>query len=145
MGVKINLDEKIPGSRFFKWKEFLRLGSIMAIAEIPNEQIKLNIIKTAQTLDSIRSYFNKPIKITSGYRPPKYNEWIGGAPRSAHKEGLAADFIVDGLSCDEVKKELMANTEFMLTFRIEADTINWIHIDLKGTGIFYANPNRRTK
>ncbi|WP_275100129.1 D-Ala-D-Ala carboxypeptidase family metallohydrolase [Sedimenticola hydrogenitrophicus] len=37
-----------------------------------------------------------PVHITSGYRPPKLNRMIGGAPTSQHQYGQAADIVVTG-------------------------------------------------
>jgi len=42
-------------------------------------------------LDKIREEFNKPIKITSGYRTVKHNEKVGGKEKSSHLKGLAVD------------------------------------------------------
>jgi len=45
-------------------------------------------------LDNVRDDISEPIRITSGYRCPTYNISIGGAKKSAHVEGLAADIWV---------------------------------------------------
>jgi uncharacterized protein YcbK (DUF882 family) len=37
-----------------------------------------------------------PIHVNSGYRTPSYNKKIGGAKRSKHVCGMAADFTVEG-------------------------------------------------
>ncbi len=37
-----------------------------------------------------------PTHISSGYRPPKLNRLIGGAPTSQHQYGQAADLVVTG-------------------------------------------------
>jgi len=46
-------------------------------------------------LQILRNQLKKPIKITSGYRPPTYNKRIGGAPRSKHMLGMAVDIHAD--------------------------------------------------
>jgi len=38
------------------------------------------------------------VHVTSGYRPPKVNQLIGGATTSRHLRGLAADIVVTGHS-----------------------------------------------
>ena len=49
-------------------------------------------------LQNIRNQFGKPIIINSGYRTPEYNKKVGGATRSQHCYGTAADIVVDGVS-----------------------------------------------
>ena len=53
-------------------------------------------------LDYARKQIQAPIIITSGCRCEKHNEAIGGAPRSKHRIGLAADvatkqYLMNGL------------------------------------------------
>lgn len=45
---------------------------------------------------------NRPVHITSGYRPPAYNQMVGGAPQSAHIDGVAADLYCPGVSTYEL-------------------------------------------
>jgi len=40
---------------------------------------------------------NKPLNINSGYRNPEHNAKIGGAPKSLHMDGMAADITIAGL------------------------------------------------
>lgn len=55
-----------------------------------------------QLLESIRSYFNKPIKINSACRCEKHNKEVGGEPNSQHVKGNAADINVVGVPCSRV-------------------------------------------
>lgn len=50
-------------------------------------------------LEKLRSYYGKPIIITSGQRCTVYNKSVGGVSNSAHKYGKAADFYISGI-CD---------------------------------------------
>lgn len=54
-------------------------------------------------LQKIRNHFGKPITINSAYRNATYNKKIGGASKSQHVVGTAADIVVQG-----VKPELVA-------------------------------------
>lgn len=50
----------------------------------------------------VRTYFNKPVIITSAYRTPAYNAKVGGATRSQHMYGTAADFYIKGVEPEEI-------------------------------------------
>lgn len=93
-------------------------------------------------IDSIRDYFNKPIKVNNwhtkgkfklrGYRP---FDCTTGSLYSQHKFGRAFDFDVDGLEAEFVRNEIIKN-QYLPTFkyitRIE-DGVNWVHIDCQNT------------
>lgn len=53
-------------------------------------------------LQSIRTYFGKPVVINSAYRNADYNKKIGGATSSQHVEGRAADIVVQGVDPKKV-------------------------------------------
>ena len=52
----------------------------------------------AYYLERVREYFGKPVNITSGYRSTEHNRAVGGASRSQHMYGLAADFYINGVA-----------------------------------------------
>lgn len=53
-------------------------------------------------LQLVRIHFNKPVTITSSYRCPAHNKAVGGAVKSKHLEGIAADIQVKGIEPHEV-------------------------------------------
>jgi uncharacterized protein YcbK (DUF882 family) len=61
-----------------------------------------NVKECAQNLQALRNAIKKPIYIISGYRNPTYNNRIGGAKKSYHMTGKAADIRVRGMSPGEV-------------------------------------------
>lgn len=50
-----------------------------------------------EVLEKIRTHFNKPVIITSGYRTESYNRICGGAKESQHLYGTAADIKINGV------------------------------------------------
>lgn len=48
-------------------------------------------------LENARDFFNAPIIVTSGIRNPEYNKKVGGALKSKHIIGIAADIKVRGV------------------------------------------------
>ena len=43
-------------------------------------------------LERFRTWYNRPMNITSGYRPPAYNKRVGGSSNSSHLFTGAVDF-----------------------------------------------------
>lgn len=56
-------------------------------------------------LQALRDIIEKPIVINSGYRTPEYNKKIGGASRSQHIYGKAADIAISGINPKEIAKQ----------------------------------------
>lgn len=79
-------------------------------------------------LQRIRSHFNKPITINSGYRTHARNKAVNGAKFSQHLYGTAADIVVSGISPIEVTKfaeTLLPNTGGIGTYS------TFTHIDVR--------------
>ncbi len=133
--MQINLDDFIPGSVHFRWRESLWLPT-WGIYCFPTPEQEKNIIKVAQKMDYIRNRFNKPITITSWLRPSKYNEWkypygVSGAKASAHCEGKAVDFKILTIPCDEVRLDLSRQLEHLVIRMERADGQDRVHIDIR--------------
>ena len=59
-------------------------------AEMPEEVLE-NVKELAKNLQIIREAIGMSISINSGYRSPAHNKSVGGATRSQHLTGKAAD------------------------------------------------------
>lgn len=128
--MNIRLEDKIPGCENFYWKEVLWLDGIGACV-FPPQEVAENLIHICQQLEHIRSMFGKPIRITSGYRPDKYNKAIGGSKRSQHIKGKALDFRIKDYSCDDARRKIIP---YLKELDIRMENLlksNWIHIDSK--------------
>ena len=53
-------------------------------------------------LEAVRAHFGKPVVVNSGYRTPEYNAKIGGAVKSQHMLGMAADIHISGVKPSDV-------------------------------------------
>ena len=51
-----------------------------------------------RVLDPIREHWGLPIRVTSGYRCPELNDWVGGVEDSWHMDGCAADITALGIN-----------------------------------------------
>ena len=64
--------------------------------------ISLDLVGKLEKLRT--SIGDKPVQVTSGYRTEEYNKLVGGAKRSQHMKGKAADIMVEGMTSKELKK-----------------------------------------
>ncbi len=58
--------------------------------------------KLCYVLEAIRAHFGKPVIVNSGYRTPEYNAKVGGAVKSRHMLGIAADIQIAGVKPADV-------------------------------------------
>lgn len=88
-------------NKYFKINEFkCKCGKCELPKGMPSDEL-------IDTLVEIREHFNAPIIINSGYRCPTHNKAIGGASKSRHMQGDAADFKVKGVPTKEVFKYVL--------------------------------------
>lgn len=57
----------------------------------PSAIVKGHLKELAESLQTLRDMYGKPITITSGYRSPKVNAKVGGSATSQHTTGYAVD------------------------------------------------------
>ena len=106
------------GAKHFTGKEFRCKDGTKEFLFCPN---------LIEVLEKIRSNFNKPVIINSGYRTPWYNVKVGGAENSYHCKGMAADIRIKGVSTDKIAKyasEIMKNYGGVIRYT------NFVHVDV---------------
>lgn len=85
-------------------------------------------------LELIRSHYNKPIKINSGYRSSALNKGIGGSESSQHSKCEAADIEIMGVDNRELALWIKQNIDFdqlILEFYNPAEkdpNSGWVHV-----------------
>lgn len=84
-------------------------------------------------LQLFRNHINKPVNITSGYRCSAYNKYVGGASRSQHLYGTAADIMVYGMTSEDMMRIIEAMDIF--TGRGLYPGRGFIHVDTR-RGLF---------
>lgn len=55
-------------------------------------ELEANLVKLLEAVNKLRKLYNKPMYVSSGYRPGKYNKAAGGAKNSSHLTCQAVDF-----------------------------------------------------
>ncbi|MFP4298191.1 MAG: D-Ala-D-Ala carboxypeptidase family metallohydrolase [Spirulinaceae cyanobacterium] len=82
----------------FTWAEATKGGTRMP----PNQATVDAMIRIARLGQQARDRVGRPFIITSWYRPPNINRAVGGAKYSRHIVGDAIDFVVEGLSGNQI-------------------------------------------
>lgn len=78
-------------------------------------------------LQRMRDILGKPITINSAYRSPSHNKAIGGATKSRHMLGCAADIVVKNTSQKDV---VAAARECGFTGIIVYASKGFVHVDV---------------
>lgn len=65
---------------------------------------KKQLMILATKLEQLRSKFNKPIRVISGYRCQNHNDKVDGAKRSQHLLSQAADIMIEGFTSARIAK-----------------------------------------
>ncbi len=86
-----------------------------------------------EVLEPVRAKFDKPVRITSGYRSEELCEAIGSKKTSQHtcNNGAAADFEIPGVSNLEVALWIQNNVDFdqlILEYYTGEKNSGWIHV-----------------
>lgn len=63
-----------------------------------------NLVRLSYVLEMLRYFLNRPIIVNSAFRSPSVNSKVGGAPKSYHLKGCAADIRVPGLSSKQLSE-----------------------------------------
>ena len=88
-------------------------------------------------LQKIRSYFGKPVNISSGYRCVTHNKNVGGATGSRHAKGQAADIYIDGIAPIEIAR-YAENLGIKGIGLYETDKDGYfVHVDTRSTKSFW--------
>ena len=82
-------------------------------------------------LEDLRALIGRPITVMSAYRCREHNALIGGAKKSQHVEGIAADIRVEGISVAAL--EAMARKVEAFKGIGRDDHGGYVHVDVRAT------------
>lgn len=67
-------------------------------------------------LEDFRVWYNRPVNISSGYRPAAFNKAVGGSSNSSHLFSLAVDFLYPA---EYFKFDVKRKEEFLTNVRLK--------------------------
>ena len=86
-----------------------------------------------QKLQTIRTVYDTPLRITSGYRCVKHNAAVGGAKSSKHLYGIAADVKDPTGKLNPVALAILASNTFGGVGVYWYGTAAFVHVDVRKT------------
>jgi uncharacterized protein YcbK (DUF882 family) len=99
------------------------------IDNTPTDVVVANLQRLVDVvLDPARERLGLPIRVTSGYRCAKLNKRVGGAARSHHMEGRAADLTMGSVTSN--RRLLAALKELPHCELIWEKGGRWVHVAL---------------
>ncbi|MEE1868950.1 D-Ala-D-Ala carboxypeptidase family metallohydrolase [Pseudomonas auratipiscis] len=120
----MNLSEHFTLAEMTASQSAVRLG----IDNSPSVETLDNLRRLCALLEQVRLLVEKPVLVSSGYRSTELNRIIGGAPQSAHMQGLAADINVPGMSPATLARCVADSPLMFDQLIIEFD--QWVHLGL---------------
>jgi len=94
----------------------------------PNKENIENLVNLVENvLQPLRDRILKPIVITSGFRSVVLNKLVGGAYKSQHTLGEAADFYVINMNLKDVYKIIVEEFDFDQVIY----EFGWIHVSYR--------------
>ena len=129
-------------AQYFTLAELIRSDTARkrGIDNTPTPEVTANLTAlVANVLDPLREAFGKPIVVTSGYRCQKLNRAVGGASRSQHITGEAADIrtLSDRAWENRQLFDLIQKLGLPFDQLIDEYNYDWVHVS------FVEGKNRR--
>lgn len=122
--ITFKAGDKTPITKNFTRNEFQ--CSCGCSAQIVDEML-------VQKLQTIRTVYDTPLKITSGYRCVKHNAAVGGAKSSKHLYGIAADVKDPTGKLNPVALAILASNTFGGVGVYWYGTAAFVHVDVRKT------------
>ena len=122
-------------TKYFTLEEFLTSSTARqkSIENLPSWVIISHLNELAIFLDGLRESWGSGIIVSSGYRNPKLNRYVGGVENSIHRLGYAADIIPANGKMTEFKKFVknwIKDKDFDQCIIERKGKTEWIHIGL---------------
>jgi len=116
-------------SEHFDLSEFTtsQIATRQGIDNRPDPDELANLRGLSNFLEVVREKVGKPVIITSGYRCPELNRWVGGSRTSAHMDGRAADIVAPAFGTPADLAELIAALDLEFD-QLILEYGDWVHV-----------------
>jgi uncharacterized protein YcbK (DUF882 family) len=105
------------------------VATAQKIANKPTGEQADNMVKLIErVLDPLREAWGKPIIVNSGFRSAALNHAVGGAMKSEHLEGRAADITTGTKGGNKQLFELAKKLNLPFRQLIDEKNFSWVHI-----------------
>lgn len=94
----------------------------------PPEVVRALEILAERLLDPVREMWGAPLIVNSGFRSPELNKAVGGAPRSQHMRGEAADITTGSPEGNRRLFEIIVRSGIEFDRLIDERGYRWLHI-----------------
>ena len=131
----MQLSENFSLNELIKSQTATRKG----INNTPSDNEKENLkALSINILQKIRNHYERPVRVTSGYRSPELCVAIGSSAKSQHAKGEAADFEITGIDNFDLAIWISKNLDFdQLISEFYTDQhpdSGWVHCSYKANG-----------
>ena len=106
----------------------------LGILNVPDETQRENLIRLVDNvLDPLREAWGAPIIVTSGFRCPRLNTVVGGARRSQHMLGEAADIRTVSNQPEDNRRlrDLLITLGLPFDQLIDEYGCSWLHVSYR--------------
>lgn len=125
-------ERKVTRSEILKGRE---------VANPLSPLLESNLEQLLVAINKFREIYDKPLLVSSGYRPISVNSTVGGASKSAHITCQAVDFYdKDGAIAMFCLQNVKVLEECGLYMENPAKTSGWIHLQIRPTKNRIFNP-----
>ncbi len=117
--------------KYFTLSEFLKSDTAtrLNIDNSPSNEVTANLTNLIEkVLDPARKQLDVAINVNSGYRCPQLNNAVGGAKKSYHLSGRAADVTTGNITQNKRLMNILSNLPH--TELIWEQNGQWIHVAL---------------
>lgn len=121
--------------KYFSYEELTRSDTARhrGITNRPGAEERASLrLLTDRLLDPVRELWGAPLRVTSGYRCRELNRAVGGAARSHHLRGMAADITTGSAAANGRLVRLILASGLRWTQLIAEkgtpDAPRWIHL-----------------
>lgn len=101
---------------------------------MPNVQVLAGWLQVLR--DRLTKHLDRPvaIRVSSGYRGPALNKFVGGSKTSAHMKALAADITATGVTVDKLFTFIREHMSDMPADQVIHEFGQWVHVGVAPSG-----------